>query len=390
MINAIVGRPRSGKSYEAVRYHLLPAILRDKRLVVTNVPIIKEYISKVHGSEYADLVIVKDGMFSKYGQIRHFSTVEDFLEFDSWKNEKGQGPLFIIDEMHLSAGRQANAQLLEYFSMHGHYGHDILCLTQNARKLNKDLKDMIEICWRTVKMSAYGDDKSYLQKTYHGVENTRDEVNVEERQYDPEYYPYYKSHTQSKGSVLEAVASDVKAVLNPYAKWSRRLLILGALWMAYVVYGIFSDDEPIQAKEQVEQVEQVAQQPQGLQSGDNLQQPKLQNQISQSDISQANKRELNELDKGDDYHPFHKVKLHISGSYADQVTGHSNIYFGASANGQKLFDIQLKDLFLAGYDVRVYTDCLVRVKFFSYSEFITCDVPTVGIDPGQTVTSLAN
>jgi len=382
MINAIVGRPRSGKSYESVRYHILPALLQDKRLVITNIPVNKEYIAKVHGQEYADLVIIKDGMFSDYGQKRPFSLPQDYLEYDTWKNNKNQGPLFVIDEMHLSAGREASKELLEYFSMHGHYGHDILCLTQSARKLNRDLKDMIEICWRTVKQSAYGKDDSYWQKTHHGVDNIRDPINTEERSYDPEYFPYYQSHTQSKGSVIEAVASDVKAAFNPYSKWSRRLLIFGVLYMLYFIYGIFVDDEPVKAKEQPKAEAQQ------LKPGATLQAPQGQQQPDYSEQAQ-NKTEEKELDKGDDYHPFHKVKLHISGSYADQVTGHSNIYFGASANGQKLFNIQLKDLFLAGYDVRVYTDCLVRVKFYSYSEFLTCDVPTIGVDPGQAIGSVA-
>jgi len=357
-------------------------LLQDKRLVITNIPVNKEYIAKVHGQEYADLVIIKDGMFSDYGQKRPFSLPQDYLEYDTWKNNKNQGPLFVIDEMHLSAGREASKELLEYFSMHGHYGHDILCLTQSARKLNRDLKDMIEICWRTVKQSAYGKDDSYWQKTHHGVDNIRDPINTEERSYDPEYFPYYQSHTQSKGSVIEAVASDVKAAFNPYSKWSRRLLIFGVLYMLYFIYGIFVDDEPVKAKEQPKAEAQQ------LKPGATLQAPQGQQQPDYSEQAQ-NKTEEKELDKGDDYHPFHKVKLHISGSYADQVTGHSNIYFGASANGQKLFNIQLKDLFLAGYDVRVYTDCLVRVKFYSYSEFLTCDVPTIGVDPGQAIGSVA-
>lgn len=50
MIYAIVGRPRSGKSYESVVYHIIPAI-QSGRKVITNIPLIfpclKKYLAKV-------------------------------------------------------------------------------------------------------------------------------------------------------------------------------------------------------------------------------------------------------------------------------------------------------------------------------------------------------
>nr|MBF4348645.1 assembly protein [Vibrio anguillarum] len=46
MIYAIVGRPRSGKSYESVVYHIIPAI-KAGRKVVTNVSLNISYFQKV-------------------------------------------------------------------------------------------------------------------------------------------------------------------------------------------------------------------------------------------------------------------------------------------------------------------------------------------------------
>lgn len=392
MINAIVGRPRSGKSYEAVRYHIIPAILKDKRLVVTNIPVNVEYISKIHGEEVAELVVVIDGRFSAYGEVRPFAHEKDFLQYDDWKNDKGQGPLFIVDEMHLSAGRNARPALLEYFSMHGHYGHDIICLTQNARKLNRDLKDMIEIVWRTTKMSAFGDDDSYLQKTHHGVDNLRDAVHTEERRYDPEWFPYYKSHTQTQKSVIEAVASDVKGAINPYSKWSKRLIVVGGIFACWSFYNMMFEGKTESLEEPGSHISVTV--------ADDLPPPETELEAhlrkapagdpsvtakTPDDNKTRNETELEKIKRrSKEYHPFNKVQLHMGGQYHDYGQGDSEVFFSASSNGQRLFSLGLKDLYLAGYEVQVLGDCLVKLTYYDYQEFITCDVPTM------TVTTVAS
>lgn len=392
MINLIVGRPRSGKTYESTRYHILPAVLEDKRRVVTNVTINKEYIEKVHGREYSDLITIIEGCFDSYGQTRPFSSEEDFLKFDDWKNKKGQGVLFVIDEAHLSIGRNARPAVLEYLSMHGHYGHDILLLTQNARKLNKDLKDMVEIVWRTVKQSAFGKDDMYFRKTHHGVENIRESVHTEERYYDPQYFNYYKSHTQSTGSVLEAVAHDVKGKINPTSKWSMRIAIIGIAITLFSVYQAVGEIKSTGENEQPKSID-VNQTPN---ESNNTTSPKTklekfqqENDIDvagsrvtaeisrKEDVSKNQAEETKKRDRSMQYHPYHKVLLHVEGQYQDSVTKSFNVYFSASVNGQKVFNLQLSDLFLAGYSVIVLSDCLVEISYYEYLDYLTCDVPQI-------------
>jgi zona occludens toxin len=403
MINGIVGRPRTGKSYEAVRYHIVPTLLKDKRLIVTNIPVNKEYIAKVHGQEFADLVVVVDGQFSAYGEVKPFAHEKDYLEYSDWKNEKGQGPLFVIDEIHLCVGtRNARPELLEYFSLHGHYGHDHLILTQNARKIHRDLKDMTEIVWRTTKLSAFGKDDTYLQNTHHGFENLRDPVHQEERHYDREWFPYYKSHTQTEGSVIEATAKQVKGVLNPYKKISYIMFAVGGLVIAFVLSKIFLPDEPIAVKTPTlktpeKSISNTTAQINPLESI-------LPEQVNQGKTE--NKKDLGETDflpkiktnksinegikeslilKSKEHHPFHKVDLHISGFSDDKSLRSINYYFSASRNGQELFTLDLKDLYLAGYSVNVLGECVVQIEYYNFTDFIICDTPTVGTQ--QTLTA---
>ena len=50
MINSVVGRPRAGKSYESVIYHILPSA-KEGRKVVTNIPVNLEKVSQYYGQD---------------------------------------------------------------------------------------------------------------------------------------------------------------------------------------------------------------------------------------------------------------------------------------------------------------------------------------------------
>lgn len=380
MIYAILGRPGGGKSFEATKYHILPAILEDKRKVITNIPIQVDHIQKIHGKEYADLVTVLDGEFHTFGGKRPFSTAQDFLKHDEWRNEKGQGVLFIVDEAHLSLGRDAEKEVLEYLSMHRHYGHDIAVLTQNQRKLNRDLRDMVEVAYHCAKLSTYGEE-GYVRKTYHGLDDMRNPVHLEQREYTQSYFPYYKSHTKSNGAVEEALVKDSKAIKNPYKKATYVFFVLGALMMIGATVNAMSDDKP-EPKTDFEpaqvQTKKTLPVPPAQSPGKELppkqdeppkKPPKTKNEEIQLTIEQASKQ----------YHPYHKVQIHIEGSFHDYGTGESKIFFSASRNGQRLFSLGLKELVLAGYDVQVLTECAVKLKFYDYQDFVTCDTPTLGV-----------
>ncbi|MBF4286404.1 zonular occludens toxin domain-containing protein, partial [Vibrio anguillarum] len=107
-------------------------------------------------------------------------------------------PLFVIDECHMVLpNRQLDSKILEFYSLHGHYGYDIILLTQNLRKVHRDVKDMIEMTYYCAKNTAFGSDKTYTKKVRIGA--TTEVVNEEQRKYKKEFFPFYQSHTQSSG-----------------------------------------------------------------------------------------------------------------------------------------------------------------------------------------------
>jgi len=380
MINGLWGRPRSGKSYEAVRYHIIPALLKCQtykkdneehetigRMVVTNIPINIEKVRQIYGDEAADLIVIVKTEFNDYGNVRPFSVPDDFTRHN-WTNELGQGPLFVIDEAHLSVGRDCKKEVREYYSMHGHYGHDIILLSQDPAKIHKDIKSMVEVSWRCIKKSVYGDNDSYIKKTYHGVAaRNADFVHEEERKYDPHYFPFYQSHTQSCVSVDEAIHQDIKGSLMP-GKWRFiSLIVISLVVTFYFGSQMFSVKEPERAKSVVAKTQNVKKV------------EKIKPQVKEgSFIRYKNGRIVNDKvfddirAKSKEYHPYYKVELFISGWH--DASAERVYFFSAKKDAKEVFSLRLSDLYQAGYDVFVVSDCSIRLRFYDYEDYINCDL----------------
>ena len=58
MINLLLGAPGGGKSYEAVVYHILPALEKGRK-VITNLPLNIERIAAIDPA-YSDLIEKRD------------------------------------------------------------------------------------------------------------------------------------------------------------------------------------------------------------------------------------------------------------------------------------------------------------------------------------------
>ncbi|WP_305841866.1 zonular occludens toxin domain-containing protein [Photobacterium leiognathi] len=242
MINLIMGRPGGGKSYEAVVYHVIPAV-QSGRKVITNLPLNLQAIEAAFGPQAVSLIKVIDTDFHGYGSDnKPFSSPDDYK--DDWRSEDGKGSLVVVDEAHMVCGRDAKKDLLEFYSMHRHMGIDILLLTQSDRKLHRDVRDMIEIVYRCIKNTALGSDKTYTKKVLMGLRG--DVVNTEQRKYEKAYFKFYQSHTASNSAVKEATASDVK----PF--WKSKLVFMLVICVILSVAGLFNlfkDGSPFGVKQ---------------------------------------------------------------------------------------------------------------------------------------------
>lgn len=362
-LNIIVGRPGSGKSYEAVAFHVIPAIKAGRR-VVTNLPLHLERFVAVFGEEVRDLIEVRqDGFNKEEGVIKAFSTPDHFTQ-EEWRNEEGQGPLFVIDECHFQfprAGRSKKASedltnCLEYFSMHRHYGHDVLFMTQSLGKVHKDLRDMLEIQYLVSKHTAAGSDKSYTRKVLDGAGARAACMSTGVRRYDTTFFPFYKSHTQTEGDVNEAKAADIVPLWRRWWVWLAVLLILVGVPMSVKsLLGLFGSSSP-----EVSQVQQPT---------SPSHEPAPRAPVAAPSPPPPTKRDA----------PFAKFDITITGwadtSYRDntgKLHAQFEYYLEAKGSNTYTFSLKISDLMMAGYQVNALGPCLLKLVYDDREHFLYC------------------
>jgi zona occludens toxin len=357
MINGLVGSPGSGKSYEAVVFHVLPA-LQDGRKVKTNLPInIAEFEARVPGSS-ALIEILEPAP----GKPRRFVDVDDFM--DDWRAEgTNQGPLIVVDEAHHIFRGIVSPQLLEYFALHRHYGVDILLVTQTWRQVHPEIRDMVQMCYRVRKATALGSSKSYIRKVQDGVRGEVTNQNI--RTYDPKNYPLYRSHTQTNKAVIEAAAKDIKPI------WKHWSVYGAAICAVFAVYGIFNGGaDPFASSKKVQPPVKPA--PVKLPSPVTHSAPSP--APSLAPVSPEPPQPVKPAGADD---PFSGHGLHIGGYLS--VNGRARYQVLVSQNGQVVARIDDRDLVQAGYQVVQRGRCTLELIFESTRRWAVCDSPHVSI-----------
>lgn len=379
MIHGISGKTGGGKSYEAVARHIIPVITKQKRKVVTNLPLQVEHFCAVYGEYCRDLIEVVDGQFHNYAGERPFSKADHYLQYEDWQNENGQRVYFFIDECHLALPQgSTEKEVKEFYSMHRHYGFDIMLITQNFRKVDRDIRDLVGNHYRAIKKSMMGQDDKYILKVHDGASNTNQSVvATHEREYEPKYFKFYQSHTKSDTSIKEASPNDIK---KWYDNWFIKGAVVMLLFGIYMVYTAFQ--QQVEKDEKLEQIKNKSNTPVQQKVPDQyaVNQPVS---IGQSQPPKPKEPEKPKKPK----HPYYKIQLHIAGWMNITEAGkRTKLYhISASQNGQHMYTMNHIDLALAGYSLSVKAQCLIEISYQDYTDFLTCDAPRVGLEPQNSV-----
>lgn len=394
-ITLIKGRPGAGKSYECVVHHIIPA-LKDGRKVVTNIPLNIDHFVRIFGHSVKDLLVVEKFSFdnssgsraellSRYNDIRksqidngnddplpeiildqicmdspNLAEPIDYVSYFDWRNSENQGVLFVIDECHFhfplsGRGKSFNElaeRQIKFFSGHRHYGFDFIFLTQSDRKINRLLREDIEICIEVRKNRVMG-DKSYRRYVfYYGEGKKAGLIEQDSRTYEDKWFPFYKSHTKTDGDVKEAKIKDMK---KWHQHWFIRiplvLIVVGVFFAVKNISHVFGDkpnSEPVAALQQSE------------------------SKPDKSPRSVPVKSSFKGL-------PFGDFDIFIEG-YSDSSYTDKNgiyhiqkqVYFSASNSSKFQLSLKLDDFYLAGYQVSVYGPCMVRLTYESTTKLIYC------------------
>ena len=253
-INAYTGLMGSGKSYECVSSVIVPAV-RAGRRVVTNVDgidgdAIRAYCQEKFGIEADQL-----------GEVVHCTNDDigeaDFLPHgrDDVKTFCQPGDMICVDEAWRFWGTDCKllAEHKVFFREHRHYvdpktkvSCDLVLMVQDISDLNRALKVVVEVTFRTTKLKTIGLNRSYRVEWWEGYKLTnKGRVGVQNKRYDNDIFPLYSSYSGGKGRELQV--DSRQNVLKSPKLW---LLAVGVLAMGAVsLYSIVSFFNPKAAED---------------------------------------------------------------------------------------------------------------------------------------------
>ena len=246
-INAYTGLMGSGKSYECVVSVILPALIAGRR-IVTNVDGIDNEACKAYCHEKHGIAM------EKLGNIVHCSNEQVksnlFLPFGTDTETFCQpGDMVCIDEAWRFWG--TDQKILEnhaiFFREHRHYVHpetkvscDLVLMVQDISDLNRKLKVVVEVSFKTTKIKSLGLSKVYRVEMWEGYKLiAKGRVSVENKTYDPQIFPLYSSYSGGAGNELQV--DKRQNILNSKKLWlmASAIVVLGAIG-AYGVMHFFN------------------------------------------------------------------------------------------------------------------------------------------------------
>lgn len=198
------GLPRSGKSYDAVKFHILPAIKAGRKIFARINGLDHEKIAAHMGlpvERVRELLVVVTSAEVKtmFVALRNLETGEWCIA-DELKNA-----LFIVDECHgfYVAGREAiNPAIEEFFALCGQNGMDGVLMSQWYRRVHSSVRARIERKNVFQKLTAVGLTGKYKVERWHTTSPDRFiKVNTETFSYDKTIYPLYHGYAPGADNV---------------------------------------------------------------------------------------------------------------------------------------------------------------------------------------------
>jgi len=229
-INIVLGVPGGGKSYYSCYKYVLPT-LKEGRKIITNLPLNVPYLTEILG---IDKSLIEVRMGSSGSPYDAFETADDFK--DSWRNEKNQAPLVIIDEAHFCLPKNKKAKevqgIREFFSTHRQEGYDVVLITQTKKAIPRDILDLCEYRYTLQKKQVFKIFGLFGSKYKVTIFDQNDnEVGSKIESYKKEVFKCYNSHLLSKGEIRETDASTGVSSI-----WLKPQMLMAYLFIAFVVY----------------------------------------------------------------------------------------------------------------------------------------------------------
>lgn len=242
------GLPRSGKSYEAVVKHIIPALQAGRP--------VQAYIEGLNFekiSECADLPL------ERVQELLTQITRDQVTLVSDWAQKNS---LVVIDEAQnfWPGGKdKLPPHLVQWIAEHGHLGIDVILLGQDMSNVHKMWRSRVQTKIIFSKLSAVGQEDRYKFRVMAADAPERfSEVTVGYGKYDKKYFGTYASHVD--GTIQTGNYKDKRAVAwnAPGIKYGIPFAVLFIAFAFYRIAVFFTPPEAATASQAAPQPAHVA------------------------------------------------------------------------------------------------------------------------------------
>lgn len=240
------GLPGAGKSYEAVVYHILPA-LKSGRQVITNIRGINaEKLAELTEEplEYIQLLLLYIEPAEQDGEASDIEKVKD-----CFANETPDNAMIVWDEIQdyfPSGNYKLPIHQQKFWTEHRHRGLDIIIMGQDRDDVHKIIRSRIEAITYFLKLKAVGKPDNYKWEHYEKQSKGKFvKIGAGVRHYEKRYFGTYASHRR------EGIRSKVYTTGRTNVLANTKALSLGvpaafvgAIFAVYHLWGFFHP-EPV-------------------------------------------------------------------------------------------------------------------------------------------------
>lgn len=232
------GLPRSGKSYDCVKIHILPA-LKKKRHVWARLngldeepkrQAIADYlkIPRSQVEEYLHHVQTKD-------VVKTFSCFPDPVSGEWRIADQFKNALVVVDEVHefyVAQRKPLDPEVENFFALFGQNGGDGVILTQWFSRVHQAVKARVERKNSFQKLTVVGMKGRYLQTYYHATAPGKfAKVGSAQHEYDEAIFACYRGYADGADNT-EVYEEGGKTV------W-KAMAVRGVIGLLLVVFGVW-------------------------------------------------------------------------------------------------------------------------------------------------------
>lgn len=227
------GLPRSGKSYEAMVRHIIPALQAGRAVY-----------AYIEGIDHQRVAEASELPLSRVDELLHHIQRQDVLTVH---DVVADNAFVVLDEAQnfWPSGREKlPPAMMQFVTEHGHRGLDILLMGQDIRDVHSLWRRRVSQKVAFHKLDAVGQENRYNATVYKATAPEKfEKVTAVLGTYDPKYFGTYASHVSN--TVSTANYADPRATIRNtwFVKWG--LPIAGGA-LIFGIYGTwkFFHQEP--------------------------------------------------------------------------------------------------------------------------------------------------